>query len=283
MTEGKDPLEQPLRRVLWVLRPYLPDLIVIGGWVPHLYRRYGGFAEWKSQLSGTAEVDVLVVEGMDIASRQPLVGILESAGFTSDELTRGAVWQNAPGTGEKIEFFVPHKGILGTTGKVRSLNGQEGLGAIALTDLELLNAHTRELRIPVTPAPGTAEELTVRVPTLGAYVVVKAGTFLKRPTGEGETRSRRAKDLVYIRDVLAAGEPIARQVQIDIAEIRRTSVGARKLAYAVTQIGVLDRHNPALVEAAEELAERDKLSRQAATNDLQGYLTDFREMLEQTK
>jgi len=52
--------------------------------------------------------------------------------------------------------------------------------------------------------------------------------------------------------------------------------------YAATQIGVLDRHNPALIEGAEELAERDKLSREAATSELHGYLTDFREMIEHT-
>jgi len=45
---------------------------------------------------------------------------------------------------------------------------------------------------------------------------------------------------------------------------------------------VLDRHNPALIEGAEELAERDKLSREAATNELHGYLTDLREMIEHT-
>jgi hypothetical protein len=281
VTERDETLEQALRRVLWVLRPYLPDLIVIGGWVPHLYRRYGGFTEWRSRLSGTAEVDVLVVEGSDTSTRQPLAEILGAAGFTSDEQTRGAVWENAPGTGEKVEFFAPHQGTMRTAGKVRSLTGHEGLGAILLTDLELLEVHTREPCVPITIAQSAPEELKVRVPTLGAYLVVKASTFLKRPAGDGETRSRRAKDLVYIRDILAAGEPITRQVQIDIGEIRRMPLGASKLDYAVTQIGVIDRQNLALVEAAAELAERDQLSREAAINDLHGYLTDFREMLEQ--
>jgi hypothetical protein len=113
MSEGNDTLEQALRRVLWTLRPYLPDLIVIGGWVPHLYRRYGGFTEWKSHLSGTAEVDVLVRDAMDSSSRTPLAEILEAAGFTTDDEGRGAVWENAPGTGEKIEFFIPHQGTHG--------------------------------------------------------------------------------------------------------------------------------------------------------------------------
>lgn len=36
-------LEQTLRNVLHELRLYRPDLILIGGWVPYLYRHYGGF------------------------------------------------------------------------------------------------------------------------------------------------------------------------------------------------------------------------------------------------
>ncbi len=41
-------MKPALRRVLWELRDYLPDLILIGGWVPYLYRRYGGLGTWRS-------------------------------------------------------------------------------------------------------------------------------------------------------------------------------------------------------------------------------------------
>jgi hypothetical protein len=34
-------LERAFTRVLWLLREYLPDLVIIGGWVPYLYRRWG--------------------------------------------------------------------------------------------------------------------------------------------------------------------------------------------------------------------------------------------------
>jgi hypothetical protein len=47
-------LERGLRSVLWELRDYLPDLVLIGGWVPHLHRRYGGFPEWRGELSLTS-------------------------------------------------------------------------------------------------------------------------------------------------------------------------------------------------------------------------------------
>lgn len=35
--------EAALRRILHTLAPYGDDLVVIGGWVPYLYQRYGGF------------------------------------------------------------------------------------------------------------------------------------------------------------------------------------------------------------------------------------------------
>jgi hypothetical protein len=50
--------EKVLRAILATLRPYLDDLVIIGGWVPHLYRRYGLFPNWRSELS-QSRLDVL--------------------------------------------------------------------------------------------------------------------------------------------------------------------------------------------------------------------------------
>ena len=38
-------LERALRAVLWHLREHLTDLVLIGGWVPLLYRRTGRVRE----------------------------------------------------------------------------------------------------------------------------------------------------------------------------------------------------------------------------------------------
>lgn len=47
---GERDQEQAFRRVLWLLRGYLPDLVIIGGWVPYLYKRFGG-DPWKGRQS----------------------------------------------------------------------------------------------------------------------------------------------------------------------------------------------------------------------------------------
>lgn len=43
--------ERALRRILFELRPYRDEIVVIGGWVPYLYRRYGGFLMEREHLA----------------------------------------------------------------------------------------------------------------------------------------------------------------------------------------------------------------------------------------
>lgn len=103
--------EGALRRVLWELAPYLDDVVVIGGWVPYLYSRYGGFAEWRGSTSLTAEVDVLVDRPLPPGEREPIAELLLRAGFRRTEGSHGsAVWVGDLKAGEKIEFLVPHTG-----------------------------------------------------------------------------------------------------------------------------------------------------------------------------
>ncbi|MDP9200419.1 MAG: hypothetical protein M3P26_00600 [Gemmatimonadota bacterium] len=42
-----------LQRVLVALGPYRDDVILIGGWVPYLYQRFGGFSHWEVDIART--------------------------------------------------------------------------------------------------------------------------------------------------------------------------------------------------------------------------------------
>lgn len=78
--EQRKALEADLRRVLRALGPYLADLVLIGGWVPYLHRRYGGIERWDAWLSFTSELDVLVATGrLDARERPPLADLLRQA------------------------------------------------------------------------------------------------------------------------------------------------------------------------------------------------------------
>jgi hypothetical protein len=284
--------ESGLRRVLWELKPYLPELVVIGGWVPHLYRRYGGFTEWKSALSRTGEVDVLVTRAIDAAGRPSIPAILEAAGFRPvGDSGPAAVWAKDPARGEMIEFLVPHVGTAKQLGGVQPLPSQPGLGALSLTDLTLLQAHTTTLDVPVTVAVAPPRTLAVRVPTLGAYAVTKAATFPKRSpiagaAGVVTSNPKRAKDVLYLRDLMAAGDEVVARIEEDAQRIRRSSKPDREYVhYAANNLSLLFGREPtADVKAVTAmLAERDGVSVADATADVIGHLTDLREVLEGDK
>jgi hypothetical protein len=145
---GRQTLEHSLQRILWELRPYLNDIVVIGGWVPYLYQRYGSFPAWRGRLALTAEVDILVSREVPPGDRPLIPVILESAGFEPVYATSSAaVWANEPERGEKVEFLVPHTGTYRELGSVVPVRAQRGMGAISLTTLEVLQRHTSTLRV----------------------------------------------------------------------------------------------------------------------------------------
>lgn len=270
------------RRLLLVLRPYLPNLVLIGGWVPELYRLHGGFTEWRTRLSGTEELDLIIAGVDDGDVRPPLATILETAGLHAEEHTLGAVWVGPRESGEKLEFFVPHDGVIHTLGQPRRIGQQEGIAAIQLTNLELLTTHTRTLMVPVVAEDRVSIPIGITVPTLGAYLVTKAATYLKRSSAaRSDDRAKRAKDLVYVRDVMAAGANVVEQVENDIAAIAATEHTRHSLRTARNSLTLPDAQFPVLLEAASELAERDRISERQAAQDLLGHIADLRDILEQ--
>lgn len=289
-----DDLEQfepAFQRILVQLRPYLDDVVLIGGWVPFLYRRYGGFKEWRSRTSRTAELDVLLIPPLPAGDRPPLAKVLTDARLhPADQSAAAAVWEGDPHLGEVIEFLVPHEGTARQVGRVRSVDGQAGIGGISLPDVDLLHQHSVTLNVPVIGVDEAITTLRVRVPRLGAYLTGKAATFFKRqqmPTATGAARAeqKRAKDLLYIRDLMAAGPEVESRIRSDLAELRKTTRGRNWVSYGATQLGLLlgGSNDILLEEAAAMLAERDGLSPERAKADLRGHLTDARETLRPPK
>ena len=284
--EDSGQFEQGLRRILWELREYLNDIVVIGGWVPYLYRKYGGFAEWKSSLSRTAEVDVLLVSSLEPLGRKPISTILDEAGFRPAADARPvAVWLGEVQQGEQIEFLVPHKGTARQIGLLQPIETQQGLGAVSLPDLELLRDFTRTLSLPITVEGQPPSELEVRVPWLGAYLANKAATFPKRRLIGRTTlpeNPKKAKDLLYMRDVMAAGEAIVRCIVEDCTAMRSVGkVVQSRIEYAANNLRLLrgGSFTTELEEAAEMLAERDATGQRESLADLRGYLDDALEVL----
>lgn len=279
----REPLERALRSILWELRQYLDDVVVIGGWVPHLYKHYGNFSHWMGNLSLTAEVDVLVSRELAPDTRAPLKEILIRVGFAPvSKSATAAVWLKDPVKGEKIEFLVQHQGTAKKLNRVIPIKHQEGIGAISLTGLDLLQSHTNTLRLPAQDAQGGSHGVNVRLPTLGAYVVNKAATFNRRQPRQDETgNTKRAKDLLYLRDIMSGGEEVEAAIRRDLRQlISEKSRAQHWVDTAANDLDGLTRfHKEWMREAGDMLAEREGRTADAATADLSGHLVDMAELL----
>ncbi|HEX8692560.1 MAG TPA: GSU2403 family nucleotidyltransferase fold protein [Longimicrobium sp.] len=276
-----------MRRIVWELRPYLNELVIVGGWVPYLYKRYGGFASWMTSTSLTAEVDVLVDRPLLPAGRPSIPEILRKAGFRPAVEEGGlAVWERDVRSGEKIEFLVPHQGASRQEGAVVPVTAQNGMGAIPLGGLDFMRRFRRRLAIPAaTPAGGVS--LEIWVPTLGAYVVNKSSTFARRQARQGGANPKRAKDLLYLRDLMAAGAEVVGRIESDLAEMvqaRETRKLARdRIRHASNTLGLAlgGAFQPLLPEVARALKEREPgFTDGAALADIRGHLADMLEILE---
>lgn len=249
--------EAVLRRVLVALGPYRKDLILIGGWVPYLYQRFGGFPEWQMEIARTVELDLVIPSPLASEERPPLAKILGDAGFSPISGNEGAIWIRDGADDEMIEFFTAHEGTARQMGKPRQISGQTALAAISLTQLPLLTEQIRILAIGADVGDAT---LTVRVPTLGGYILNKALTFTERLSTSDDGVLKAAKDIVYMRDVMAGGENVRAQVRSDIKllvkgnksrlglvktageRVRQLKVGtSRVLDVAVSQLEVQHR------------------------------------------
>ena len=272
---------RPLLAVLAALKPYLPRLVVIGGWVPTLYREFGGL-DWHGHLSLTTEVDVLTAPPIPVEG-VPLDMLLEAMHFVPGR-TEGAsaVWTQPGPEGAQIEFLTPLAGPQGREGLTLPLEGHGRVGGLQLEGLDLLAEFTSSLDIPLRMG-GETEVLPLRVPTLGAYVVNKAETFPHRRRHEAGDNPKLAKDILYLRDVAAAGRLVTGRVRDDF----RAILGVRKRIFSVRRA----RNNLAmtcsgallpdvLVAAAAMLAERDSVDRATSEADLKGYLSDLRDLVD---
>jgi hypothetical protein len=271
-----------LFQVLLAVRPYLGHLTIIGGWVPALYKQYGGLG-WEGRVSFTTEVDVLAASSIPVEGGESLENRLRAANFLPKQETGpSATWTQQDANGGEIEFLGPHTGPASTLGETERLLSHGQVGSIRLADLGILANHSNLLRISVTVGSNRTD-LEVRLPILGAYLVNKAATYPNRRAYQTGENPKRAKDLLYVRDVIAGGPGVVAQVESDLAVLRvagmqeQTLIGKARNNLDMTLKGHLYAH--AIDAAAGMLAEREGLELVPAKADLIGHLRDALEFL----
>jgi len=289
--------------VLRIVQPYLRELVLIGGWVPYLHQQYGTFRDWGAGLSLTTELDMLVVGcALPADGRPPLAELLLAAGLEPETLRQrgrippsppgAAVWVGSPGTGEAIEFLVAHTGPLRRDNTPAPVTGQSGIAAIMLPDLALLERHTTTVQIPLQQSASSGamaedrDAVTVRIPMLGAYLLNKAVTFPKRTPRAGERiNPKRGKDLLYLRDLTAAGTAVIDAIAEDIRSMLRDDGNQVQSVVdaAASHLEAIVRgaYAEGISRAAEMLIEREPgRPTLDARSDVLGYLTDLFDLLE---
>lgn len=181
-----------LVKTLEVLTPYLDEIVIIGGWVPFLYRKYGQILSRHPSVR-TTEIDVAVPTRVEERGRPTINELLLSEGYGTtlygSDFT--VVKYVLASLGAEIEFLTPEVGRPGR--EVRTV--QRGLAAQSLRYLNILLDHTKEIKISDNLS-GQDIDLVVKVPSPGAFVYQK-GLVLPR-----RRPSKRPKDLYYIFDIL---------------------------------------------------------------------------------
>jgi hypothetical protein len=282
--------EYELRRLLQELTPYAADIMLIGGWVPTLYARYGPAGAWKTRPSRTQELDVAIPHTGILAAERPLlVHVLKAAGLTPSEESStasdgSAVWTGATETGAMIEFLMPHQGPLRGNAPT-AVKGQPGLMAVPLIGLDLLWRAPRWIEISNTPL------LRVQVPALGMYLLNKAVTFPYRQPRRGElVNPKQGKDLVYLHDCAMAGEAVVRSIMADITMGCSSDAdlpnGSPTVGQAIDktisnlELALSGNFQRGWEQAVEQLSERERMEKVTADATLRGALTDLCDILQ---
>jgi len=203
----------PLIKAMQVLAPYLDDIVLVGGWVPMLYRRYAQVSS-PHPLLRTMDIDIVVPGRVEDRGRPTIDQLLSGAGYeprvhpSDDALVKYEL--ASPVT--EIEFLTPEIGRPGRA--TRSV--QRGLTAQALRYLQILLENPVKIRIDDTIC-GSDISLTVTVPSPGAFIYQKG---LALSPGSRRETHKLAKDLYYILGIVDCPDDVRDSISAEICSFR---------------------------------------------------------------
>jgi hypothetical protein len=194
-----------LIRTLHTLKPYLEEIVIVGGWVPFLYRKYGNIPARHPSVR-TTDIDIAVPRKVPDKGRPTIDNLLSKAGYTTQNfgLYGGAVKYELATPPTEIEFITPEIGKSGEP----SIVVQSGLRAQALRYVQILLKNTRQIEIIDSISSVNVSSL-IRVPSPAAFIFQKALTLPQR-------RFKAAKDLYYIFDLLDSTTEMQSQIPAEI-------------------------------------------------------------------
>ncbi len=201
---------------LSILKDYLSDIVIAGGWAPLIYYHYLLSDKTREPLR-TKDIDIVVPEHLKKRRNKTIDAILTEAGFKMCFKSLHSLpvisYEGTIGDFEvEIEFLTHRKSA--REGQVAVV--QEGLHAQLLRFINVLLENSINVEIDDFKLKGN-KLLKVRVPSPGAFVFQKGLTFVRRAKPV-----KKAKDLYYIFDLLSNRDELHEQIIKDINSFRES-------------------------------------------------------------
>lgn len=202
-----------LLKAMEVLAPYLDEIVIVGGWVPFLYNRYGQMSS-PHPLLRTMDIDVVVPRRVKERGRLTIDELLLRAGYEAriygSDVPVVKYELASPVT--EIEFITPE---IGKPGKA-VLTVQRGLTAQALRYVQILLENTKKIKISDTMY-GSDISLVVTVPLPGAFIYQKGLTL---SPGSRRPSPKVSKDLYYIFSFVDSSRELRDSIPAEINSLR---------------------------------------------------------------
>jgi len=193
---------------LWLLKDYLEEVVLCGGWVPFVYREYVVDKKPNPPLR-TKDIDLATGEEIAVKKNKSIDRILEDAGFKPVQIDT-EFHMSGFGKSRKspplVKFEYEGKGMEIEVGFLTDLQGrgdigikrvQRGVTAEALRYINIILDNYKVIEISDKMNDGRGISLKVNIPSTAAYIFQKGLTFVKRSSDY-----KKGKDLCYIYDLL---------------------------------------------------------------------------------
>jgi len=206
-------LKKGFFKTLTILKDYLPDIVISGGWVPLMYYHYL-LSKKAIEPLRTKDIDIVVPEKINKKGRT-IDELLKEAGLkpTFKSLHTPPVISyegNIEGYEAEIEFLTHKRGAKEDT----VIKVQKGLHAQSLRFICVLLENTIVVKIDDF-LPTEGDILRIRVPTPGAFIFNKGLIFTRRTR-----KVKKAKDLYYIFDILANCPELRKQIIDELSDFK---------------------------------------------------------------
>lgn len=193
----RDDFKTGFLKTLWIIREYLSQIVIGGGWVPLIYYHYLIGDKSKNPIR-TMDIDFFVKEIVPVIGPKTLDQLLTEAGmkseFKSIDTPPIVHYEGKIDNFDvEIEFLTNQAG----SKNEKVIEVQKGLHAEALRYISISLENVITVTIDDFADAAKPHPLEVKVPTPAAFIFHKGLVFQRR-----KNKNKKAKDLYYIFDVL---------------------------------------------------------------------------------